>query len=92
MRNLYKPDMQITRIRLWDNTSRLRPEHVAPKRGWAHLYGYFGLVRRRAAERTFRHTTTQRALVARILGIKDRNVRRWAVDGPRDQAAQDQVR
>ena len=30
---LIEPDMQISRIRLSDKTSRLRPRHVAPKRG-----------------------------------------------------------
>src|SRR5216684_8487920 len=30
---LMEPDMQITRIRLSDKTSRLRPRHVVPKPG-----------------------------------------------------------
>ena len=29
----YEPDMQISRIRLSDKTSRLHPWHVVPKRG-----------------------------------------------------------
>ena len=33
---LIEPDMQISRIRLSDKTSRLRPRHVMPKPGQAH--------------------------------------------------------
>ena len=33
---LIEPDVQISRIRLSDKTSRLRPRHVAPKRGQAY--------------------------------------------------------
>ena len=33
---LIEPDMQISRIRLSDKTSRLRPRHVTPKRGQAY--------------------------------------------------------
>ena len=33
---LIEPDMQISRIRLSDKTSRLRPRHVVPKPGQAH--------------------------------------------------------
>jgi len=33
---LIEPDMQISRIRLSDKTSRLRPRHVAAKRGQAY--------------------------------------------------------
>ena len=33
---LIEPDMQISRIRLSDKTSRLRPRHVAPKPGQTH--------------------------------------------------------
>jgi hypothetical protein len=33
---LIEPDMQLSRIRLSDKTSRLRPRHVAPKRGQTH--------------------------------------------------------
>ena len=31
--SLIEPDMQISRIRLSDKTSRLHPRHVTPKRG-----------------------------------------------------------
>ena len=34
--SLIEPDMQISRIRLSDKTSRLRPRHVAAKRGQAY--------------------------------------------------------
>ena len=33
---LIEPDMQISRIRLSDKTSRLHPRHVAPQRGQSH--------------------------------------------------------
>ena len=33
---LIEPDMQISRIRLSDKTSRLRPRHVVPKPGQAY--------------------------------------------------------
>ena len=33
---LIEPDMQISRIRLSDKPSRLRPRHVVPKRGQAY--------------------------------------------------------
>ena len=33
---LIEPDMQISRIRLSDKTSRLRPRHIAPKRSQSH--------------------------------------------------------
>ena len=33
---LIEPDVQISRIRLSDKTSRLRPRHVAPARGQAY--------------------------------------------------------
>ena len=33
---LIEPDVQISRIRLSDKTSRLRPRHVAPQRGQSH--------------------------------------------------------
>jgi hypothetical protein len=33
---LNEPDRRLSRIRLSDKTSRLRPRHVAPKRGQAY--------------------------------------------------------
>src|SRR6476619_1352195 len=36
---LYEPDMQISRIRLSDKTSRLHPRQVMPKRGQAYELG-----------------------------------------------------